>query len=69
MLCVPLAGHAAECSYKVTVTPPLSKNWTVETGDIRPTIATSRPNPVMRLHPFDRIMVTNGASVTRAVGG
>ena len=33
ILCVPLAGHAADCSYKVTVTPPLSKNWSVETGN------------------------------------
>ena len=62
MLCGPLAGHATECSYEFTVTPPLSKNWTVETGEFDH--RNEPPKPGERLHPFDRIMVTNGTSVT-----
>ena len=69
ILCVPLAGQAAECSYKVTVTPPLSENWTVESGDFDQHDRNEPPEPGVRLHPFDRIVVKNGASVDRAVGG
>ena len=63
ILCVPLAGHAADCSYKVTVTPPLSKNWSVETGDSDAHDRKEPPDPGMRLHPFDQIFVKPGTSV------
>src|SRR5579872_3587626 len=62
MLCGPLAGHATECSYEFTVTPPLSKNWTVETGEFDH--RDEPPKPGERLHPFDRIVVPKGTSVT-----
>jgi CHASE2 domain-containing sensor protein len=63
ILCVPLAGHAADCSYKVTVTPPLSKDWTVEWGDATQPDRKEPPDPGVRLHPFDRIVVERGTSV------
>ena len=55
ILCVPLAGQAAECSYKVTVTPPLSENWAIESGDSDQDDRKEPPEPGVRLHPFDRI--------------
>jgi hypothetical protein len=64
ILCVPLGGQAADCSYKVTVTPPLSKNWTVASGDSDQDDLKWPPEPGARLHPFDRIVVKSGASVT-----
>ena len=45
ILCVPLVGHAADCSYKVTVTPPLSKDWTVEWGDFGEHDLNEPPDP------------------------
>jgi CHASE2 domain-containing sensor protein len=63
ILCVPLVGHAADCSYKVTVTPPLSKDWTVEWGDATQHNRKEPPDPGVLLQPFDRIVVKRGTSV------
>jgi hypothetical protein len=64
ILWAPLAVQAAECSYKVTVTPPLSENWAIESGDFDQDDRKEPPEPGVRLHPFERIRVKKGASVT-----